>query len=58
MTDAKPEQQTRRIGLTLGLDRGKQIIDRFFLPAFAADKFVAVAVKAENVGWRREPAEI
>ena len=36
MANAKTKEQTRSVRLTLGLDRGEQVVDRLFLPALAA----------------------
>ena len=58
VADAEPEQEARRLGLALGLDRGEQIVDRLLLPALAPEQFVAVPVQAEDVGGRMQPAEL
>src|SRR3546814_4697487 len=38
MADAEPEQQPRRVGLALRLDRGEQIVHRLVLPPLAAER--------------------
>ena len=48
--DAEPEQETRAVGLALGLDRGEEVVDRLFLSALAAEQVAAMLVESENVG--------
>ena len=50
MANAEAEQEARSIGLSSGLDRGEEVVDRLLLPALAAEQFRAVLVKAEDVG--------
>ncbi len=57
VADAEAEQEAGGVGPALGLDRGEQGVDRLGLPAFAADQFVAVGAKAEDVGGFVEPAQ-
>src|SRR5690242_10922299 len=58
MADAEAEQQTRAVGLTLGLDRGEEVVDRLLLPPLAPEQLVAVLVQPENVRGRIEPAQL
>src|SRR5689334_20248127 len=58
MADAKAEQQAGGIGLALCLDRGEEVVDRLFLPALAAEQFLAVRGQAEDIGGLLDPAEI
>src|SRR3546814_4502120 len=50
MADAEPEQQPRRVGLALRLDRGEQIVHRLVLPPLAAEQVVAMMLQPEDVG--------
>src|SRR6476659_5537182 len=58
MADAKPEQQARAVGLSLGLDRGEEVVDRLLLPPLASEQFVAMVVETEDVGGRVQPAQL
>src|SRR3546814_18905946 len=50
MADAEPEQQPRRVGLALRLDRGEQIVHRLVLPPLAAEQVFAMMLQPEDVG--------
>ena len=58
MADAEAEQEARAVGLTLGLDRGEEIVDRLLLPALAAEQLGAMVAEAEDVGGRVQPAKL
>src|SRR4051794_31128365 len=58
MADAEPEQKAGTVRLPFGVDRGEQIVDRFFLPALAPKQLGAVVVQPENVGGRVKPAKL
>ena len=57
VADAQPEQQPRRVGRALGLDRGEQVVDRLVLPAFAFQDFSAFGLEPEDIGRTLQPAE-
>src|SRR5262245_12188241 len=58
MADAEPEQEARRIEADAVVDRLQEIIDRFLLPALAADQLAAMVLQPEDVGRTVEPAQI
>ena len=58
MADAEPEQEARRIETDPRLDRVEEVVDRFLLPAFPADQFVAMGLQAEDVRRPVQPAQL
>ena len=50
MADAEAEEEAWPVRPTLGLDRGKKIVDGFLLPALAAEQVRPVIPESENVG--------
>ena len=57
MANAEAEQEAGAVRTALGLDRGEEIVDRFLLPALAAEKVGAVVAQAENIGGGVKPAQ-
>jgi hypothetical protein len=56
--DAEAEEEARSVRLALGLDCGKEIVDRLLLPAFAPEQLFAMPMKAKDVGGRVQPAQL